>query len=281
MIVGGPGIMVDVPEAADESTPPPFAQPRSASNRRRAESFGSVAADYDAVRPRYPDALFDRLLSDRADIDVLDVGCGTGIATRALADRGAHVLGLEIDERMAELARARGGEVATAPFETWPDDGRRFDLITAGQAWHWIDPIAGPVRAADLLRPGGRLALFWNYNRLTDAQQAALVPVYRAIAPDLVESVTLGQGAETIAEHRSDLEQSGRFVDFEEDVFEWSRHYTRDEWLALLGTHSDYLVQDPATRAELFGAIGTAIERLGGGLDIAYDTHLLLAHRRN
>jgi 2-polyprenyl-3-methyl-5-hydroxy-6-metoxy-1,4-benzoquinol methylase len=107
-------------------------------DRARAESFGSVAEQYDRYRPTYPDALIDDLAALQP-AQVLDVGCGTGKAAVALARRGLSVLGVELDERMADVARGHGISVEVAAFETWDDAGRRFDLITCAGAWHWID----------------------------------------------------------------------------------------------------------------------------------------------
>ncbi|MEU6787352.1 class I SAM-dependent methyltransferase [Nonomuraea angiospora] len=124
-------------------------------DRARATSFGSVAEQYDRYRPECPDELIDELTASRPT-RVLDVGCGTGKVARTLARRGLTALGVEADERMADVARGHGIEVEVAPFETWDDAGRRFDLMTCGDAWHWIDPDAGIAKAARVLDPGAR-----------------------------------------------------------------------------------------------------------------------------
>jgi SAM-dependent methyltransferase len=137
------------------------------SNRDRAEAFGAVASAYDRFRPSYPDALISDL-AQLAPERALDVACGTGKVAVALLACGIAVLGVEIDPKMAAVARMHGLIVEEGAFETWDDDGRRFDLITCGQGWHWIDPELGNAKAARLLNPGGTLALFWNYDRLDD-----------------------------------------------------------------------------------------------------------------
>ena len=154
-------------------------------DRSRAESFGSVADLYDRARPSYPPALIDALLADGGRT-VLDVGCGTGIAAALFAARGCAVTGVEVDARMAEIARRKGLEVEVSTFERWDDRGRRFDVVASGQAWHWIEPRVGAARAADLLRPGGRIGAFWNFGDPPPELRERLAPIYDRLAPELV-----------------------------------------------------------------------------------------------
>lgn len=76
-----------------------------------AESFGTDAERYEQARPGYPDALVARIVTGSPAHDVLDVGCGTGIAARQFQAAGCAVLGVEPDARMADFARARGLQV--------------------------------------------------------------------------------------------------------------------------------------------------------------------------
>jgi SAM-dependent methyltransferase len=132
--------------------------------------FNEVPELYDRVRPAYPDELFANLvaitgMSERSL--VLEVGCGTGQATRSLAALGCTVTAVEAGAAMAGLARQRlatfsNVEVETSPFEEWDDRGRRFDVLAAAAAWHWINPSIGWSKAHDLLKPGGWMALLGN-----------------------------------------------------------------------------------------------------------------------
>ena len=110
--------------------------------------------------------------------------CGTGIAARQFQAAGCTVLGVEPDARMADVARRSGLEVEVATFEAWDPAGRTFDAVVAGQAWHWVDPVAGAAKAAEVLRPGGRLAVFWNVFQPPPDLAEAFAAVYRRVLPD-------------------------------------------------------------------------------------------------
>jgi SAM-dependent methyltransferase len=245
------------------------------SDRARAESFGTVAVEYDQFRPSYPAALIDDLVT-LAPSSVLDIGCGTGKAARLLAERGLAVLGIELDPKMAAVARRHGLDVELASFEAWQPRGRRYDLITCAQAWHWVDPAVATPKAAGLLRPGGTLALFWNNDEPDPAVQAALDDVYRATAPELLRSIALGQNSRSDRMHVEELERSGRFASVEVRRYRWEHSYTRAEWVGLVGTHSDHLRLDAGRRSALLAAVGVAIDGLGGTIATHYGTYLVL-----
>lgn len=129
-----------------------------------------MAELYDRVRPTYPDELFGDLVAITGMKErsaVLEVGCGTGQATRSLAALGSSVTAIEPGPRMAALARQRMAafpnvEIETSSFEQWNDGGRRYDVLVAAASWHWVDPSIGWRRAREVLRPGGWMALLGN-----------------------------------------------------------------------------------------------------------------------
>jgi SAM-dependent methyltransferase len=244
----------------------------------RAKSFGDDAEAYDRSRPGYPAALVDDLLLPGVT-DVLDVGCGTGKLGRLLAARGCKVLGVEPDERMAHLAWRRYGlEVDVAPFEEWHDGGRRFDLVTAAQAWHWVDPHVGAAKAAAVLRHGGRLAIIWNLVRHEPEVRAALDEVYGRLAPELLGGVALGfdDPIETVA----GLDETGAFGPQDRVTHRWQQPYTTAEWLDALPTHSDHRAMPAGRRQVLVAAVGEALDSLGGLITVTYDTLLITSVRR-
>lgn len=245
-------------------------------NRGRAESFGAVAELYDRARPSYPPALIDALVEGGVR-DVLDIGTGTGIAGGLLAARGCRVLGVEVDGRMAERARARGLEVEVAPFERWDSRGRSFDLVIAAQAWHWIEPGAGARRAAGLLAPRGRLAVFWNLGDPPERVRAALAPVYDRLEPQL-EHGTRPAGASRHGAPESAVEAiaaSGCFEPARIRRFPWSCSYDAAGWVALLATHSDHQTLPPARREAVLEAVAAALRGLGDPFEMGYETLLV------
>jgi SAM-dependent methyltransferase len=256
-------------------------QPHQA--RQIAESFGTDAERYDRARPRYPDALVDRIVAASPGPDVLDVGCGTGIAARQFEAAGCRVLGVDPDERMAGLARRLGTEVEVAAFEDWDPAGREFDAVVAGQAWHWVDPVAGAAQAARVLRPGGRLAVFWNACQPPAGLAEAFVAVYRRVATGLPASPWAGPALDAYlamcGTAAGGVAQAGGFGEPEQWRFGWDHPYTREQWLEQVPTFGGHSQIPPARLRELLAGIGAAIDAAGGGFTAHFTTVALTARR--
>jgi SAM-dependent methyltransferase len=259
--------------------------PRTESHQVRevAESFGAEARRYDRARPGYPSALVDRIVAASPGRDVLDVGCGTGIVGRQFRAAGCVVLGVDPDARMADLARERGLEVEVATFEAWDPAGRAFDAVVAGQAWHWIDPVAGAARAASALRPGGRFAVFWNVFEPPAGLGQAFAEVYRRVLPDLPAGLwdrpLLGIYETMGAKAADGMRQAGAFGEPEQWQFAWDRPYTSDEWLEQVPTFGGFS-RIPADRQEqILAGIGAAIDAVGGGFTMGFTTLAVTAAR--
>ncbi|MCW2548525.1 MAG: methyltransferase type 11 [Mycobacterium sp.] len=250
-------------------------------NRTRAGSFGEDAELYDRVRPSYPPALIKWLMRDQP-ATVLDVGCGTGKAARLFADRGAEVLGVEPDPRMAAVARRHGLAVDEGTFEAWDPRGRTFDLLISAQAWHWVEPVAGALKAAQVVRDGGRIGLFWNVGQPPEVLRTRVDAVYASLAPSLAEqSVVLGLGQEERAGLAAEsLTASGKWADVIVETFPWERSYSTAEWIDQIQTHSDHRGLPPEQLAALLAAVGAEIDRLGGHFVMSYETALVTGIQR-
>ena len=248
-------------------------------DRARADSFGTAARVYDEHRPRYPDELIDDLLMRRPQT-VLDVGAGTGIASEQLLERGANVLAVEPDPRMAEIARAKAIAVEIGTFESWDPADRRFDLVVFGQSFHWVNPDIALPKVRRLLSSGGRLALMWNRLVPTHPTRIDLAEVYRdymAPGSHLVDSSSNGP---IDTEHRTDvlipsITASGFTV--EERTYPRDGHYSTEQWLDLAFTYSNHLVLTAEEASELRAGLA---ERIGSnGVTVGGDTLLILATR--
>ncbi len=249
-----------------------------------AESFGTDAERYDRARPRYPQALVDRIVGACPGLDVLDVGCGTGIAARQFAAAGCKVLGVDVDVRMAALARQRGLEVEVAAFEAWDPAGRKFDAVVSGQAWHWVDPVAGAAKAARALRPGGRLAMFWNAAQLPPELVESFAEVYRRVIPDSLAArpstmSVLDAYSAMCAKTADGIEGTGAFGEPERWRFDWELPYTRDEWLDHLPTTGGHTQLPTAELREVLAGVGAAVDAVGGGFTMRYATVMVAATR--
>ena len=218
--------------------------------------------------------MVERIAAGSPGPDVLDVGIGTGIAARQFQAAGCKVLGVEPDARMAEFARRSGSGVEVATFEAWDPVGRAFDAVVAGQTWHWVDPVAGAAKAAQVLRPGGRLAAFWNVGRPPPELADAFSAVHGRVMPDLP---ALGRAmpaldgySELFTKAADGIRQAGAFGDPEQWRFDWERPYTRDEWLDQLPTQGGHSRLPPAKLEEISAGVGAAVDAVGGSFTMQY-----------
>src|SRR5262245_27949123 len=272
-----------MPTLSPEPAETPAHQPHQL--RQAAESFGVDAERYDRTRQRYPDALIQRIVAGGPGPNVLDVGCGTGIAARQFQAAGCTVLGVEPDERMAAFARDRDLAVEVANLEAWEPAGRRFDAVIAATAWHWIDPAAGAARVAEVLRPGGLFAAFWHTWQLPQSVGEALVAACERVLPDspfnfgAMTKPTREVYQAFLDKTADGLRAQGGFAEPEQWEYGWERAYTREEWLDQLPTSGAFTRLPAGRLAEIASAVGAAIDDLGGTFTMPYATVAIAAQR--
>lgn len=242
-----------------------------------AESFGVDAQRYDQARPGYPAALVTRIVDGSPGPAVLDIGCGTGIAARQFQAAGHTVLGVEPDARMADFARARGLDVEVATFEAWQPAGRTFDSVIAAQSWHWVDPSTGATKAAQVLRPGGRLTIFGHAYEPPAEVAEPFAAAYRRAAPD--SPFSNGPARRPLDLYRTAYAKvadqicaTGQFHATQQWEFGWEQSYTRDQWLDLLPTTGGLTRLRPDQLTAVLDAVGDAIDSLGGRFTMTYTT---------
>jgi SAM-dependent methyltransferase len=155
------------------------------------DRFSKRAGAYAAGRPSYPSASIDAILAglgEPATLVAADLGAGTGISSRLIADRGAHVLAIEPNAAMRGAAQGDPRIEwidGTAERTTLPD--RSVDVVTAFQAWHWLDHALAVTETRRILRGGGRLAVVYNERDESDPFTAAYGEIVRRYATDATE----------------------------------------------------------------------------------------------
>jgi len=267
----------------------------------RRRSFDAAARMYDTYRSGYPEPLFDdlvRLSGIPEGGRILEIGPGTGQATLTLARRGFSILGIEMGASMARLCRKnlRGFpnvEILNVAFEDWPGDtsatrsSRRsvdlspseaFDLAFSATAFHWIRPRVAFARCARVLRPGGALALVWNFLDAPDDDfYHDLRALYRRIAPQ----VRLSKPPEQrIERQRRKIVSSGHFGPVTILRYPWQQEYDADRYIGLLKTMSDHAILAPQVRRNVFRAIRKLIDAHGGSFTRPVIAVLFLAPKR-
>lgn len=263
----------------------PYTRPEGAHLARAvAESFGIDAPRYDRARPRYPDALVRRILAAAPGTELLDVGCGTGIAARQFQAAGCTVLGVEPDARMAEFARSSGVAVEAGMFETWEPAGRRFDAVVAGTSWHWVDLFAGAAKAALVLRPGGLLAPFWHAYDFAPDVAHAFLGVYRRVVPDLAlafqpDRQGIAMYQPLLTKTAEAIRETGAFGEPEQWQYDWEQSYDRDQLLDLLPTHGRFTQLPPDQLAQVLQGVGEIVDAAGGSVTMSYTTVAVAARR--
>jgi SAM-dependent methyltransferase len=250
-------------------------------------TFDAIATLYDAARPTYPDALFDdiaAIASLRSADPILEIGCGTGLATQGFARRGLAVLALDPGPALLSVARER---LASSPhvrfadttFENWPLTPAAFKLVAAAQSWHWVAPHMRFAKAAAALREGGFLAVFGNVSMPLPAPLGpALDALYAAHAPRLLESAPgdwyLPSGAVTKIFAETDL-----FHPPMHKSYPWTRRHDAASFVDLLASRSDCQLLEPAARDALTAAVADTIARYGEPFEAGYEAHLYMARR--
>ncbi len=241
---------------------------------RRKGMFDLMAREYDAVRPGYPAELFAEL--ERRGVlwqgcAALEIGCGSGQATRHLADRGAQLVTLDPSANMLGIAEARFADHADVTFlqqtfEEFEGEEESLDLILAATAWHWVEPALGYSKVARLLKPGGSFVILANLHPAAIAEFFSRIQsVYQEVVPEWGSINRNATTEDVIRGSRGEIDASGYFTPADVLEYDWTEIYSRERFLRLLATYSDHRSLEPERFAALQDGIGRIIEEEYGG----------------
>ncbi|WP_221584321.1 class I SAM-dependent methyltransferase [Microbacterium sp. G2-8] len=230
-----------------------------------ARSFESGADAYELYRPPYPGRMFDDIVEAAGDLwggPLLEIGAGTGRATVELARRGASIEVVEPSQDMVDVLTRRLHDADVAEsisvrqgvFEdVSPDES--FPLAVAAQSFHWADPATRWSRLAQILGTRGRAFLFWNAWNLDPAHHdlPAITAVYGEHGPEL----PIGLPRDYVARMWADgeIERDPHVALVDRRSYEWSHSMSRDAYLGLLETISQYAIAPREERDALYGAL--------------------------
>jgi SAM-dependent methyltransferase len=255
-------------------------------------TFDEVALRYDRWRPGYPSALFDDVVSLSgipAGGRILEIGPGTGQATMPFARRGYRILGIELGENLAAVARHNLAaypevEVLTGAFEDWAVEEGAFDLAVAATAFHWVDPTIATEKLARALNPRGAIALFWNMHVQggTTAFFQAAHEIYRREAPELAKDAAPHfPGPDQMTEPtKREIENTGLFGEVAVRSYDWELVHDAASYLGVLDTYSAHRTLESGARERLFEGIAELIDtKFDGRITKSYLTILYVTQR--
>ena len=222
-------------------------------------TFNTAPTLYEDVRPGYPEELIQDVI-DLSDLEdhsrILEIGCGTGKATQSFTVRGYELVCLDIGADLIAVAKEKlkafpNVSFVEQAFETWKLEGK-FDLIISATAFHWVDPKVRYLKASEVLKSKGFLAVFSNQHVRKDegffAESQSLYDKY--YAPLTTNRPT----------HATNFPGVEAFQYPIKRVYPWTQTYSSEQYIKLLGTYSGHIALSDENRYRLFEGIANLIE---------------------
>jgi trans-aconitate methyltransferase len=231
-------------------------------------SFDRVAEIYHEIRPSYPSTMFDdlfRLLPPTPRI--LEIGPGTGQATRDLLSRGAIVHAIELGAQMAaklrQVVASTDLTITVGDFENVALAPHTFDAVFSATAYHWISPHAQLDRPLETLKPDGTLAIvdlnqvdspddhgFFAasqavYERHGSRHTGPLPPKRDAVDPPI----------------RSALSSDSRYENVQVRNYDWNQTYSAADYRKLMLSYSGTQLMEPSAQQALLDDMEAFIEQ--------------------
>jgi SAM-dependent methyltransferase len=253
--------------------------------------FGSAPETYDAARPGHASEVY-AILRERCDVrprsSVLEIGPGTGQATRHLLELGADPLvAIEPDLALADYVRAALGErvdvrvTALEDAELEPDS---FDLVAAASSFHWIEEDAGLAKLLAALEPGGWIALWWTLfgdETRPDPFRLAVDPLFENVPHGPSGPAQEGRPSFALdSESRLGALAKAGFEKSRHERFRWTRQWDTDGIRGLYSTFSPISALDPEDRQRFLDSVARIAEvEFGGRVEKPLVTSLYTARK--
>ena len=256
----------------------------------RWRSYDAAADSYDKGRPGYPEPLIEecvQLARLTPDSRILEIGCGSGQATRAFAARGFRITCLEPGSNLAKIAARNLSAfpkvvIREERFEDWQLEPESFDLVLAATSIHHVANGVRYLKSAKALKPGGFIAILGNHPGQDDPEfRKELDRVYLqwhgADSARIFAKWTLEN---RIGATQRQIEDSGQFGPVVICQHPWTVEYDAPRYMALLDSDSGRLEHPPEAQEGLKKDIADVIAQMGGTVRRGYVAVLALAQRR-
>lgn len=242
------------------------------------DEWASLAQDYALYRSGYSNELYDFIAQFglRRGASILDVGCGSGIASEPFAMNGFPVTGVDPSQAMLAAAAQRlpNATFVKGEAEALPFPNERFDVVISAQTFHWVDRARALSEAYRVLRPGGIIAIWWKHLMSTDAVKELRDQVVRSLGKDPVESGLAGGFKEFYA---------SQFAQQTLRVVPWRATMPLEQYIGYERSRCSVRKALGAQADEYFRLLEAALrERLGSGnprLPLAYIQYLYMAKK--
>jgi len=252
-------------------------------------TFDSDAELYHSIRPKYPPALFEKLIAITQlpqNARLLEIGPGTGQATEPFVSRGYEVTAVELGSELANVAKKvlanyPNVKIITGAFEDIDLPNNYFDLVFAATAFHWIKPEIRFAKPHQLLRDSGHLAIIHtehvsdeNGNEFFFASQ----PIYKKYTPNVKDDFRLPRKDDV----RPPAIDQNLFSTIQFEKFPVMTKYTANEYVQLLSTFSDVISLPPGKRQGFLTDIADVINtKFGGSIEKHVAMLLTIAKKRS
>ena len=270
--------------------------------RNNRTHFDEIVVNYDKVRWNYPKELFDDIIQyseHNKGKKAIEIGAGTGKATTPFLDAGYNVTAVEMGANMTDFLidkfrKYTYFDVITSTFENAQLENDSYDLIYAASAFHWVDAKIGCPKVLRLLKRKGVFALFRNNavppddDELYEAVQSVYEKHYyshykmdkRPVIISKMSEKDFRKPAEIYRGFRFEsLEQYG-FNDITMKLYDATRTYNADEYIALLETYSDHRALPDKNRTALYAGIKEAIIKHGGHQKLNFIFQLYMGRKK-
>ena len=250
-------------------------------------TFDNTAIGYDKSRPSYVNEIYNDIFKYKqinSESNVLEIGMGTGKASKPILDTKCHLIGIEPGENLAALAKAKyknytNCSIYTQTLQDYVCPDESFDLIYSATAFHWIPEEYGYRRVYDLLKSGGIFARF-AYHAGTDKKRRAMMEEIQELYRKYMDSTRAPKEFDfDDAKGLAEIAKKYGFVDIEYKVYHVTKDFTAEEYMELLKTYPDHMNLEEKSRKMLFDGSYDAINRHGGVITVYYTMDLELARK--